>query len=80
MVKFVARLEPYLTRVGKLGWRVWNWKPAVSKPLWIMLDSTAWVGQDFMSWKHAPSDFNDENVPSCLLFDSVKAIYNINRK
>ena len=42
----------------KLGWRVWNWKPAVTKPLWILRDSTAWVGQDFMSWTHAPSDFN----------------------
>ena len=49
----------------KLGWRVWNREPAVSKPLWILLNSTARVGQDFMSWTHAPNEFNDENVPSC---------------
>ena len=51
----------------KLGWRVWNREPAVSKSLWILLDSTASVGQDFMSWTHVPSEFNDENVPSCYL-------------
>ena len=28
---------------------------------------------------HVPSEFNDENVPSCY-FDSVKAIHNINWK
>ena len=46
----------------KLCWRVWNLEPAISKPLWILLDSTAEVGQDFMSWTHIPSEFNDENV------------------
>ena len=49
----------------KIGWHVWNQKPAVSKPLWILLDSTTWVGQYFMSWTHVPSKFNDENLPSC---------------
>ena len=49
----------------KLGWRVWNREPAVLKTLWILLDSTAGVGQDFMSWAHVPSEFNDENVQSC---------------
>ena len=42
-------LNPIKHVWDKLGWRVWNWEPAVSKPLWILLDSTAWVGQDFMS-------------------------------
>ena len=49
----------------KLSWRVLNREQAVSKPLWILLDSTAWARQDFMSWTHAPSELNDENVPSC---------------
>ena len=57
----------------KLGWRVWNREPAVSKPLLILLDSTVWVGQDFMSWTHVPSEFNDENVPSC--YSTVRRLY-----
>ena len=57
----------------KLGWHVWNREPAVSKPLWISLDSTACVGQDFMSWTHVPSEFNDENVPSC--YSTVWRLY-----
>ena len=44
------------------------------KPLWILLDSTASVGQDFMSKTNVPSELNDENVP-CW-----DAILNINRK
>ena len=56
-----------------LSWRVWNWEPAVSKPMWILLDSIAWVGQDFMSWTHVPSEFNDENVPSC--YSTVWRLY-----
>ena len=71
----VARLEPYRTRVDKLGWCVWNREPALSKPLLILLDSTAWVGQDFMSWTHVPSEFKDENVPSC--FSTVWRLYTI---
>ena len=57
----------------KLGWRVWNGEPAVSKPLWILLDSTAWVGQDFMSKMHVPNEFKDENVPSC--YSTVWRLY-----
>ena len=59
----------------KLSWRVWNREPAISKPLWILLDSTACVGQDFMSWTHVPSEFIDENVPSCYL--TVWRLYTI---
>ena len=58
-------LNPIEHAWDKLVWRVWNREPAVSKPLWILLDPTVWVGQDFMSWTHVPSEFNDENVPSC---------------
>ena len=57
----------------KLGWRVWNREAALSKPLWILLDSTAGVGQDFMSWTYVPSEFNDENVPSC--YSTVWRLY-----
>ena len=53
--------------LDKLSCRVWNLDSAVSKPLRILLDSTAGVGQDFMSWSHVPSEFNDENVPSFIL-------------
>ena len=58
-------LNPIEQVLDKLGWRVLNWEAAESKPLWILLDSTAWVGQDFMSWTYVHSEFNDENVPSC---------------
>ena len=54
-----------------------NREPAVSKPLWILQGSTAWVGQDFMSLTHVPNEFKDENVPSCY---SAVWINNINRK
>ena len=68
---------PYLNPIehewDKLSWRVWNQEPAVSKPLWILLDFTAWVGQDFMSWMYVPSEFNDENVPSC--YSTVWRLY-----
>ena len=43
-------LLPHLNPIehvwDKLGWRVWNREPALSKPLWILLESTVWVGQD----------------------------------
>ena len=57
----------------KLGWRVWNPEPALSKPLWILLDSTAGVEHDSMSWTHVPSEFNDENVPIC--YSTVWRLY-----
>ena len=70
-------LLPDLTPIkhvwDKLGWLVWNRELALSKPLWILLDSTAWVGQDFMSWTHVPSEFNDENVSSC--YSTVWRLY-----
>ena len=58
-----------------LSWHVWNREPAVSKPLWILLDSTAGGWEDFMSWTHVhlPSKFNDENVPSC--YSTVWRLY-----
>ena len=52
-------LNPIKHMLDKLDWRVLNWKAAVSKPLWILLDSTAWLGQDYMSRTHVPSEFND---------------------
>ena len=58
-------LNPMKHMWDKLGWRVLDREIVVSKPLWILLDSTAWMGQDFMSWTHVPSELNDENVQSC---------------
>ena len=65
---FLSDLNPIKHVWDTLGWRVWNREPAVSKPLWILLDSTAGGGQDFMSWTHVhlPSKFNDKNVPSFI--------------
>ena len=59
-------LNPIKHVWDKLSWRVWTREADISKPLWILLDSTAWVGQDFMSWTHEPSKFNDENVPEFI--------------
>ena len=61
----LSDLNPIEHMWEKFRWRVLNRKPAVSKPLWILLDSTAWVGHSFRSLTHVPSEFNDENVPSC---------------
>ena len=38
-------LNPIKHVWDKLGWYVFNPEPAVSKKLWILLDSTAWVGR-----------------------------------
>ena len=71
--RLLSDLNPIKHVGDKLGWRVWNQELAVSKPLWILLDSTAWVGQAFMSWTHVLSEFNDENVPSC--YSTVWRLY-----
>ena len=73
MPSLLLDLNPIEHVWDKLGWCVWTREPAVSKPLWILLDSTAWVGQDFMSWTHVPSEFNVENVPSC--YSTVWRLY-----
>ena len=69
----LPEMNPIENVWDKLGWHALNRKPAVSKQLWILLDSTAWVGQDSMSWTHVPSEFNDENVPSC--YSTVWRLY-----
>ena len=62
MAELVVGLNPIVHVWDKLDWHVWILEPAVAKPLWILLASTAGVGQDFMSLTHVPSEFNDENV------------------
>ena len=66
-------LNPIEQVWDKLDWRVWNPELAVSKPLWILLDTTAWVGQNFMSWTHVLSEFNNENVSGC--YSTVWRLY-----